>query len=142
MAKTYKSKAPKKIPTPEAFLECFERYRKKVKEDPFLVDDYVGKDGKNIDRKKEKPLSMEGFENFLEDEYGIGQVQQYLENRGGRYEEFVSIVKRVKRVIREDQVSGGMVGVYNPNLTARINGINETIDTKGDNVKILNYDPL
>lgn len=137
-----KSKAPKKIPTPEIFFELFEQYKETVKDNPFLVHDFVGKDGDSVERRKEKCLTMEGFENFLEDVYGIGQVQQYLENREGRYSEYVSIVGRVKRIIREDQISGGMCGIYNGNLTARLQGLTENIEHKGESVKLLNIDPL
>lgn len=138
----YKSKAPKKIPTPEAFLGCFEIYVQRTKDNPFEVHDFVGKDGDEVYRKKQRCLTMEGFENFLEDEFGIGQIQPYLENRDGRYPEYVSVLKKIKRTIREDQIGGGMAGVYNGNLTARLNGLNENIETKGDSVKIISIDPL
>ncbi len=142
LGQVQKSKAPKKIPSPEAFLFYFEEYVDTVKDDPFKVHDFVGKDGDSVERKKEKCLTMEGFETFLEDEFGIGQIQQYLENRDGRYAEYVDVVKRVKRIIRTDQISGGMAQIYNANLTARLNGLSDTIETKGDNVKLLNVDPL
>lgn len=141
MAKQYKSKAPKKVSV-EGFLECFRLYLEKTKSNPFEVHDFVGKDGDEVYRKKQRCLTMEGFENFLEDEFGIGQIQQYLENRDGRYPEYVSIVRKIKRTIREDQVSGGMAGVYNSNLTARLNGLSDQIETKSDSVKIINIDPL
>lgn len=131
-----------KAMTPEVLLERFGEYRLKVKGNPFLVQDYVGKDGNEVDRKKEKPLTMEGFENFLYDNYGLGQIQQYLENREGRYADYVDAVRYIKRSIREDQISGGMANVYNANITARLNGLSDTIETKGDNVKLLNIDPL
>lgn len=131
-----------KAMTPGVLLQRFEEYRISVKGNPIKVQDYVGKDGIEVDRKKEKPLLMDGFENYLEDVYGLGAIQQYLENREGRYKDYVAVVARIKRVIREDQVTGGFVGIYKENITARINGINDTIDTKGDNVILLNIDPL
>ena len=140
--KKYKSQAPKKIPTPELFLEMFEIYRFETKDNPFLVHDFVGKDGNEVHRQKERCLTMEGFENYLEDQFGIGSIQQYLENREGRYPEYLSVIRKVRRMIREDQMSGGMAGVYNANLTARINGLSENVETKGESNKILTIDPL
>lgn len=140
--KGLKSQAPKKIPTPELFLERFVEYVEKTKDNPFEVHDFVGKDGDEVYRKKQRCLTMEGFEIYLEDHYGIGSIQQYLENREGRYPEYLSIVGRVKKIIREDQISGGMCGVYNSNLTARLNGLSDNIQTNADSIKLLNIDPL
>lgn len=134
---------PKAIPTPEDFWGRFLEYAASVKTTPLLVQDYVGKDGKVVYREKELPLTMEGFENFLEDHYGIGCVQQYLENRDGRYAEFVSICSRVRREIRADQITGTMAGIYPHNFTARMNGISEKVEqTVKSDVKMLNIDPL
>lgn len=135
--------APKRIPTPEDFWGLFEDYKLDVLLNPILVHDYVGKDGVSVHREKQRCLTMSGFENFLEDAYGIGAVQQYLENREGRYGEFVSIVARVRREIRQDQITGGMVGIYNANITARLNGLTEKTETAVDaSIKLLNIDPL
>lgn len=135
---------PKVISSPEEFWTRFIDYELEVKMNPILVHDFVGKDGLSAHREKERPLSIEGFENFLDEVYDIsGGIQQYLENREGRYSEFISIVARVKRRIRQDQIEGGMVGIYNPNLTARINGISDKVESEvQQSVKLLNVDPL
>lgn len=133
----------KKAMTPEVMLERFRAFVKHVKGDPFKVHDFVGKDGESVHREKEKCLTMEGFENYLEDLYGIGQIQQYLENRDKRYNDYVDIVNRIKRVIREDQITGGMAGIYHHNLTARLQGITDKVDTSGDkNVNLMNFDAI
>lgn len=134
---------PKAIPTPEDFWGRFVEYREHTKSNPIKVLDFVGKDGISVHREKERPLTIEGFENYLEDVYGIGAVQQYLENRGGRYTEFVSIVNRVRKIIRQDQIEGGMAGIYQQNLTARIQGLSDKVEQEvQQNIKLLNVDPL
>jgi len=134
---------PKLIPTPEAFWGLFLDYKIDAELNPVLVHDFVGKDGNSCHREKQRCLTMAGFENYLEDVYGIGAVQQYLENRDKRYDEFVSIVARVRREIREDQITGGMVGIYNSSITARLQGLAEKTESVVDNnVKLLNIDPL
>ena len=146
MKKTKKRKVgrPKKIESPEQFWAHFLDYKIEVKTNPILVHDFVGKDGGAAHREKERPLTIEGFENYLDEEYDIsGGIQQYLENRDERYGEFVSIVARMRRAIRQDQIEGGMVGIYHPNLTARIQGIKDRVDDEGTkDIKILNIDPL
>ena len=132
------------ISSPEEFWARFLDYELEVKLNPILVHDFVGKDGTSAHREKERPLTIEGFENFLDTEFDIvGGIQQYLENREGRYAEFVSIVARVRRKIRQDQIEGGMAGIFHPNLTARIQGISDKITDDGvKSIKLLNIDPL
>ena len=134
---------PKAIASPEMFWAFFLDYKIEIKTNPLLVHDFVGKDGNPAYREKERPLSIEGWENYLENEYGIGTVQQYLENRDGRYQEFVSVVSRVRKQIRQDQIEGGMAGIYQQNLTARICGLSDKMEqTVEQSVKLLNIDPL
>lgn len=134
---------PKAIPSPEEFWARFVEYRNQVKENPIKVLDFVGKDGMSVHREKERPLTIEGFENYLEDYYGLGHIQQYLENREGRYEEFVSIIARVRKIVRQDQLEGGMVGIYHPNLTARMQGLSDKVEQEvQQSIKLLNVDPL
>jgi hypothetical protein len=141
--RTNMSKAPKSVPSPEAFWDRFLEYVEDVKGTPIRVHDFVGKDGMSAHREKERPLTIEGFENHVCDFYGISTIQQYLENREGRYTDYLSVVERVRRKIRQDQIEGGMAGIYHPNLTARINGISDKINDEGvKNVKLLSIDPL
>ena len=56
---------PKYIETPEKLWELFESYKEHIKSNPFKVKDWVGKDGDEISREKEKPLTMEGFECYV-----------------------------------------------------------------------------
>lgn len=143
MEKKSNAGAPKKIKSPEMFWALYQEYKYWVEDNPILVHDFVGKDGKSAHREKKRPLTIEGFENYLEDNYGIGTIQQYLENREGRYQEFVSTISRVRREIRQDQIEGSMVGIYNPNLTARIQGIADNVNNNTNtNVKLLSIDPL
>jgi hypothetical protein len=55
---------PNKITSPEHLWELFQAYKKKTKENPFIVKDFVGKDAEMVYREKERPLTIEGFENY------------------------------------------------------------------------------
>jgi hypothetical protein len=115
----------KKIETPEIMWNFFLAYKKQVKESPIIVKDWVGKDADQVYREKEKPLTMVGFQNYLDEENIITDVTDYFENKDNRYADFVRICSRIKRNIQEDQISGGMVGIYNPSITQRLNGLVE-----------------
>jgi hypothetical protein len=126
----------KAIETPERMWELFQSYRQEAKRDVYLVQDYVGKDAERVYREKERPLTYEGFCNFLEDQGVIINPIHYFMNHEGRYEAFVTICSRIKRVIRQDQIEGGMVGIYNPSITQRLNNLVDRTDmtTQGEKV--------
>lgn len=115
----------KKIESPEKLLEYFKQYKKFVKSNPFIVEDWVGGAGKDVNRKKEKPLTVEGFENWLEDSEIISHLSDYFANTDKRYSDFATICSRIKREIRQDQIEGGMAGIYNPSITQRLNNLKE-----------------
>jgi hypothetical protein len=134
MSKVYKEKPkmprkPKYIETPDALWQLFEEYRAWVKENPYQVEDYVGGAGKRVYRQKERPLTVEGMNVYAFDRGIMSDLKDYINNRDGRYEAYVTTVSRIREAVRLDQVSGGMVGIYNANLTARLNGITENTHT-------------
>ena len=115
----------KKIFTPESLWESFTQYVETVKGSPIRVQDFVGKDAEEVYRAKERPLTMEGFQNYLDDNDIITDITDYFENKDGRYSDFVRICSRIKRRIRQDQIEGGMAGIYNPSITQRLNNLKE-----------------
>lgn len=111
----------KYIETPEKMYELFEAYKVATKKNPFLIQDYVGKDGEMVYRERERPLTFEGFYDYCYE--NIGCIDQYFENRDNRYTEYVAICSRIKKLIRKDQIEGGMASIYNASITQRLNGL-------------------
>lgn len=116
---------PNKIHSPEHLWELFQEYKKKTKENPFIVKDYVGKDADLVYREKERPLTIEGFENYCADKGVIQDLGDYFTNTRGRYKRFSAICARIRREVRADQIEGGMAGMYNPSITQRLNNLVE-----------------
>lgn len=119
----------KYIETPEKMWELFTAYKEEVKENPIKKHVFVGKDGNSDNERRERPLTFEGFQNYLDDTGLIGVVEQYFENRDDRYKDYVGICSRIKRKIRQDQIEGGMAGIYNPSITQRLNNLTEKSET-------------
>ena len=113
----------KYIETPEKMWELFEDYRKETKSNPRITYEFVGRDGNEVAKKLERPLTFEGFFDYCYEK--IGCIDQYFENREERYTEYVAICSRIKKVIRRDQIEGGMVGQYNASITQRLNALKE-----------------
>ena len=124
---------PRNFPTPQHLREAFERYKEWAKNNPLKVHDFVGKDAIEVHRKKERPLSLDGFEAWCYRE-GLGTVEQYFKNQDEIYSDYIPLCRAIRKEIRADQIDGGMAGIYNPSITQRLNNIQETqtIEHKGN----------
>lgn len=129
---------PKKIESPQKLWEHFVAYRNEIKGNPLLVHDFVGKFSDEVYRKKDRPLTLDGFENYCADQEIIEDLGDYFSNKDSRYIDFATICSRIKRVIRQDQIEGGMAGIYNPSVTQRLNGL---VDKREEEIDIKTSDP-
>ncbi len=122
----------KYIESPEKMWELFVAYKAEVVNTPILIQDFVGKDGEEVYRKKPRPLTMEGFECFVMNNTDINypDLTEYFEGSNESYKEYFPITSRIKKEIRTHQVEGGMAMIYSQNLTARLNGLTEKTDNK------------
>jgi hypothetical protein len=116
--------------TPNDLLEAWKAYKKslqsKALEWPKIQ--YVGKDGTRVEDYPKLPLVMDGFESFCYDFYGC--VNQYFDNKDGYYDDFVTICSHIRKEIRADQITGGLLGNYNASITNRLNNLTESTTTE------------
>jgi DNA polymerase II small subunit/DNA polymerase delta subunit B len=117
---------PRNLDSPEQLYELFKKYKEDVKANPRIKSVFGGKEFEERAEPLERPLTMEGFEIFCWDEVGV--VEDYFMNRDKRYSEFTAICSRIRKEIREDQITGGMVGQYNPSITQRLNNLKEQVE--------------
>lgn len=101
---------------------------------------YVGKDGNRVEDYPKLPLTLEGFSVWCFNIYG--SVKQYFNNQDDLYDEYITICSHIREEIRFDQITGGLLGVYNPSITQRLNGLKEQSEVKNINVPVLNVDPF
>ena len=114
---------PKKIESPEMLWEYFQQYKEWARNNPFLVHDFVGKDGKEIYRYKQRPLSMLKFSVFLNQQGIISRLDDYVINKEGRYADFASIIASIKAECESEQLDGAVAGVFNSNIISRMLGL-------------------
>lgn len=120
---------PKTISSPEMMEKLFIDYKTAIKKKPIKQHDYVGGMGKSVQRKKERPLTMEGFENYCWEKKIIADLKRYFANTDNAYDDYRPICTRIKQIIRQDQIEGGMAGIYNPSITQRLNNLVEKSET-------------
>jgi hypothetical protein len=123
---------PRNIESPERMWELFEAYVKATKAKPILKHVFVGKDGSSEYEQREKPLTIEGFKNYVR--RIEGDITNYLHTDD--YPEFTNICRAIKEEIRQDQIEGGMTMIYNPSITQRLNGLTEKTENKNENTNI------
>jgi hypothetical protein len=129
---------PKNIESPEEMWAHFEAYKTQVKANPIRVVEQkkgnisIPKDFKGdklpdpiIEMPVQRPLTYEGFVNYLADIDIVQDADDYFRNKNGSYGNFSAICKRIRNVIRQDQIEGGMAGIYNPSITQRLNNLVE-----------------
>lgn len=117
------------IKTPEIMMELFNSYTIELKANPFKVKDWVGKDAYEVMREKERPLTMEGFAVYVYKTGIVANIWQYFANYKGQYADYVDVCAQIRDVIKADQIEGGMAMIYNPSITARLNGLVEKAET-------------
>lgn len=116
---------PKLISTPDRMWELFTQYRDWCQDNPLLEHDFIGPKALSVRREKRRCLTLEGFENYVFELGIIGDLGHYFSNLNGAYEEYLAICTRIRHIIRQDQIEGGMAGIYNPSITQRLNGLVE-----------------
>jgi DNA polymerase II small subunit/DNA polymerase delta subunit B len=130
---------PRNLDSPEQLYELFKKYKEDVKANPRIKSVFGGKEFEERAEPLERPLTMEGFEIFCWDEVGV--VEDYFMNRDKRYSEFTAICLRIRKEIREDQITGGMVGQYNASITQRLNNLKEQVEQTNIEQPLFKLDP-
>lgn len=131
----------KYIETPEAMWDLFEAYKKEVKSNPRYIYQ-LDKTGKLVPVPQECPITEVGFYEYVcshpDTKFNTDDpdLSDYFENKDGRYSAYIRICSRIKRAIKNDQITGGMVGQYNPSITQRLNNLTERVDTTTKGEKI------
>jgi hypothetical protein len=126
----------KYIETPEKMWELFLAYKNEVKSNPRKITDFYGKDGEERIKPLERPLTLEGFENYVSDLDIISDLSNYFANYDNKYAEYLTICSRIRKVIKQDQIEGGMVGQYNASITQRLNGLTDKQELKIEGKKL------
>lgn len=127
--------------SPEELLVAWNEYKEDLKEQgkEWIKVQYVGKDAQRVEDPYKVPMTFEGFKRFCRNNYG--EVEQYFTNHLDLYDDFVSICRAIKEEIRENQIIGGMLNVYNPSITQRLNGLVDKKDIKTEGNIVLNVPP-
>jgi hypothetical protein len=115
--------------TPEELENAWNLYKESLKQEAleWVKIQYVGKEGQRMEDPLKLPYTMDGFEVYCYKNFGT--VEQYFKNKDNYYNDFVPICSHIKKEIRTNQITGGMLGIYNPSITQRLNNLVEKNET-------------
>lgn len=116
--------------SPDDLKKAFEEYKTDLEIEAlkwFKVQ-YVGKEAQRMEDAYKLPLTFDGFEVFCFKNYG--NIEQYFKNKDNLYEDFVPLCLNIKKEIRSNQITGGLLGIYNPSITQRLNSLVDKIEQK------------
>ena len=123
---------PPVFETPEQLWQCFTEYVKLVEQHDINLPTYVVKGSKREEGKGGKvarPLTFQGFMAYTGMAQDWNEFAKYTITRS---ENFSVVITRIRRIIESDQIEGGLGGIYNSNLTARLNGLTDKTDVTTD----------
>lgn len=128
--------------TPEELLDKFNEYLDYMKDQSWFKTDAV-KSGENagqiINIPIKTPLGRKSFCIFAN--ISEQTLRNYASNEEA-YKNYFDLTTRILEIIDNNQIEGAMVGVYNPNIVARLNGLTEKVDNTTNGKEINNQLPI
>lgn len=95
----------------------------------------TGSKAKSVEIKESvpTPYTIEDFCDFA----NISDWTMLKKTKKYQTREFLGIIRAIENRIRGQQIRGSLVGLYNPNLTARINGLAEKVDNTVNGISFI-----
>lgn len=114
--------------TPELLMEAVEEYLTYVDDSPWMNKEAIkGGEfaGQIISIPTARPYTLTGLCLYLNCDSSY-----FRKFKKTCSEDFFTVVTRIEEIILTQQIEGALVGAFNANLTARINGITEKSESK------------
>jgi hypothetical protein len=121
--------------TPEQFTQLWNDYVQWAEDNPLFKYELNQRAGEVIAIPCRRAINLQRFYVWVKEKTGKC-IAQYFDNPDNRYAEYISITSHIRDFRTADNIEGGMSGLYNANLTARINSIKEQTDVTSNSEKI------
>jgi hypothetical protein len=117
----------RKLKTSEELLDLWNEYKEWRKNQGRSVPTLNQRTGEVIYMLHFPPLTLESFMAWTVNEkaWGIGSIDNYIDNQDGLYEDFRGVVTHMKREAKSDRFDGAAVGQFKEGLINRFDGYSE-----------------
>lgn len=109
-------------------IEWFMEFCDWVSNNPFKLQDFVGKDGEMVYREKPRPITWMGFEAWIYKE----KAGWFSDSYWIKDENFLPVITRIKDFCKSENVEGASAGIYNAVIISRLVGLKDQIDTTNE----------
>jgi hypothetical protein len=113
------------IKNPETLWVNFLQYAEWVELNPLLEQNWAGKDGDEVFKRKMRPMLKPAFAVVCG--YSEWNSISELKRKG---QDYTQIISRIEACITSWNVSGSAAGFLNPNIIARVEGLSEQTEVK------------
>lgn len=140
---------PMNIESPAQLWKLACEYFESCEATPWNKKVFVGKEGNEEAVPTASPFLWSGLEDFLFEKIGVSTLKDYrtaarkenveTDETYARYAKFSEVIRAIDNVMLTQKLSGALVGAFNSNLVARLEGLvdksEETVVVK-DETKI------
>lgn len=113
---------PLKVETPEQFAEMAEQYFNWVDNNPYLDEDFVGKDAASVIRKRRRPYMLIELAQWL----GFSRVEDM--NNYAERKEFSATYYTCRTRIEGQLLTGASASHFNANIISRLLGLSDNVN--------------
>lgn len=127
---------PRIIGSPDDLWALFIQYKQWVIDNPFYIQDYVGGQGRVVDREKARPLTSEGFSNYCVSVLELGwrsNIKQYLYPvKENGHAEYLPVAEKILGEIRQNMLEGAQAGIFHAGIVSRLCGLADKTEIKAE----------
>lgn len=125
-AKTGLRGQPKAFRSPQQLWQLACEYFKRIDENPFKKQDFI-KGGESagtiVELDQMRPYTWAGLTDYLFEQGYISTLQDYKQNREGRYGDYVEVIRMIGEVMWKQKFEGASSGAFNANIISRDLGL-------------------
>lgn len=122
----------RKLKEPQELLAMWEEYKEWRKKQGRSVPTLNQKTGEVVYMVHYLPLTVESFIVWSVNEkgWGVGSMDNYIENKDNLYKDFGGIVTHMRREAKQDRFDGAAVGQFKEGLISRLDGYKDSSEVE------------
>jgi hypothetical protein len=132
----------RKLKDPQELLDLWNDYKQWRKNQGRSVPTLNQRTGEVIYMLHFPPLTIDSFITWTVNEkgWGVGSMDNYIENKEGYYSAFGGIVTHMKREAKSDRFDGAAVGQFKEGLISRLDGYSDRQQIEHREVEKFDFD--